>query len=150
MMALRLRLLRSPASLDVGDAEGGIVCRCNRRVNILEDTMHFFHCPSSQGQFICRRNHIRDAIMDQIGDSVDNQPGNEGPHIEVEWEPLMLARAPPMPEPPPSPPRADGAMEVEAVVPPPPLRERRGGRVHRTKPPGSAAATSLSTLTAPA
>ena len=83
-MALRLRLLRSPASLDVGDAEGGIVCRCNRRVNILEDAMHFFHCPSSQGQFICRHNHIRDAIMDQIGDSVDNQPGNEGPHIEVE------------------------------------------------------------------
>ena len=130
MMALRLRLLRSPASLDVGDAEGGIVCRCNRRVNILEDAMHFFHCPSSQGQFICRHNHIRDAIMDQIGDSVDNQPGNEGPHIEVEWEPLVLARAPPMPDPPPSPPRADGAMEVEAVVPPP-LRERRGGRVHR-------------------
>ena len=60
MMALRLRLLRSPASLDVGDAEGGIVCRCNRRVNILEDAMHFFHCPSSQGQFICRHNHIRD------------------------------------------------------------------------------------------
>ncbi len=104
-MALRLRLLRSPASLDVGDAEGGIVCRCNRRVNILEDAMHFFHCPSSQGQFICRHNHIRDAIMDQIiGDSVDNQPGNEGPHIEVEWEPLVLARAPPTPDPPPSPP----------------------------------------------
>jgi hypothetical protein len=42
--------------------------------------------------------------MDQIGDSVDNQPGNEGPHIEVEWEPLVLARAPPTPDPPPSPP----------------------------------------------
>jgi hypothetical protein len=48
MMALRLRLLRSPASLDVGNAEGGIVYRCNRWVNILEDAMHFFHCPSSQ------------------------------------------------------------------------------------------------------
>ena len=67
-MALRLRLLKSPASLDVGDdAEGGIVCRCNRRINILADpTMHFFHCPSSQGQFIRHHNHIRDAIMDQI------------------------------------------------------------------------------------
>jgi hypothetical protein len=80
--------------------------------------MHFFHCPSSQGQFICRHNHIRDAIMDQIGDLVDNQPGNEGPHIEVEWEPLVIARAPPTPDPPPSPPRAEGAMEVEAVVAP--------------------------------
>ena len=118
-MALRLRLLRFPASLDVGDAEGGIVCRCNRRVNILEDAMHFFHCPTSQGQFICRHNHIRDAIIDQIGGSVDNQPGNEGPHIEVEWEPLVRAHAPPAPDPPPSPPRADGAMEVdEAVVAP--------------------------------
>ena len=55
--------------------------------------------------------------MDQIGDSVDNQPGNEGPHIEVEWEPLVLARAPPTPDPPLSPPRADEAMEVEAVAP---------------------------------
>jgi hypothetical protein len=46
------RLLRSPVSLDVGDAEGGIVCRCNRRINIIADPMHFFHCPtSSQGQF---------------------------------------------------------------------------------------------------
>jgi hypothetical protein len=32
--------------------------------------------------------------MDQIGDSVGNQPGNEGPHIEVEWEPLVLAPRP--------------------------------------------------------
>ena len=63
-MALRLRLLRSPASLDVGDVEGGIVCRCNRRINIIADPMHFFHCPSSQDQFILRcHNHIRDAIM---------------------------------------------------------------------------------------
>ena len=34
-MVLRLRLLRFPASLDIGDAEGGIVCRCNRRINII-------------------------------------------------------------------------------------------------------------------
>ena len=40
--------------------------------------MHFFHCPSSQGQFICHHNHIREAIMDQIGDSVDNQPSYRG------------------------------------------------------------------------
>jgi len=46
-MSLRLRLLRSPASLDVGDAEGDIVCRCNRRVSITADPIHFFHCPSS-------------------------------------------------------------------------------------------------------
>jgi hypothetical protein len=109
-----------------------------------------------------------DAIMDQIGDSVDNQPGNEGPHIEVKWEPLVLAHVPPTPDPPPSPPRAVGAMEVEAVVAPRFANgEEDGGRAntqdnsvyHRpsiasatsmTKPPGSAAATSPSTWTAPA
>ncbi len=67
-MALRLRLLRSPASLDVGDAEGGVLCRCNRRVCLTADPMHFFHCPSSQGQYIRRQDHIRVAIIDQIGD----------------------------------------------------------------------------------
>ena len=93
-MVLRLRILRSPASLDVGDAEGGIVCRCNQRLNIIADPMHFFHCPSSQGQFIRCHNHIRDAIMDQIGDAIDMRP-HEGPHIEVDWEPLVLARISP-------------------------------------------------------
>jgi hypothetical protein len=56
-MALRLRLLRSPPSLNGGDAEGGIVCRCNRRINIIADPLHFFHCPSSQGQFIGDVSH---------------------------------------------------------------------------------------------
>jgi hypothetical protein len=76
-MALRSRrrLLRSPASLDVGGAKGGIVCLFNQRINMIADPMHFFHCPSSQGQFIRRHNHIRDAI--------DMRP-HEGPHIEVE------------------------------------------------------------------
>ena len=113
-MSLRLRLLRSPASLDVGDAEGVILCRCNRRVSILADSMHFFHCPSSQGQFICRHNHIRDAIMDQIGDARDMRP-DEGPHIAVEWEPRVQAHIPPTADPQP---RTDEAMmEVEAVAP---------------------------------
>jgi hypothetical protein len=41
-MALCLRLLRSPASLDVGDdAEGGVLCRCNQRVCLTADPMHF-------------------------------------------------------------------------------------------------------------
>ena len=78
--------------------------------------MHFFHCPSSHGRFIRRHNHIRDAIMDQIGDAIDMRL-HEGPHIEVELEPLMLAHFSLTPDPPPSPPRADEAMEVEAVAP---------------------------------
>ncbi len=73
--ALRSRhLLRSPASLDVGGAKGGIVCLFNKRINMIADPMHFFHCPSSQGQFIRRHNHIRDTIMFQIADAIDMRP----------------------------------------------------------------------------
>ena len=55
--------------------------------------------------------------MDQIGDAIDMRP-HEGPHIEVEWEPLVcastcLAHARPTV----ISPRADEAMEVEAVAP---------------------------------
>ena len=51
--------------------------------------------------------------MDQIGDAIDMRP-HEGPHIEVELEPLVLAHVSLTSDPPP---RADKAMEVEAVAP---------------------------------
>ena len=93
-MTLRLRLLRSPPSMEVGDAEGGIVCRCNWRINIIADPMHIFHCPSSQGQFIRRHNHIRDAIMDQIGDAIEMRP-HEGPTSRWNGASTYLAHARP-------------------------------------------------------
>ena len=111
-MALRLRLLRSPASLDVGDAEGCVWCRCNQRISLAQDPMHFFHCPSSQGQFIRRHNHIRDAISDQLAESVRHD--NTCPYdVSVELEPLVRHYLPP----PPLPPSIDGdAMEIDPVV----------------------------------
>ena len=109
-MALRLRLLRSPASLDVGDAEGGVLCRCNRRVSLVDDPFHCFHCPSSQGQFIRRHNHIRDALIDQIGDAL--RPENGPYDVQVECEPLVRAHPAPAQGPPPLP--LGDAMEVEA------------------------------------
>ena len=70
-LSLSIRLLRSPpASLDIGDVKGGILCRCNRQVDLNSDPLHFFHCRSSQGQFIRRREHIRDALHDMIRASV--------------------------------------------------------------------------------
>ncbi len=54
--------------------------------------------------------------MDQIGDAIDMR-SHEGPHIEVEWESLVLAHVSLTPDPPPSPPKADEAMEVEAIAP---------------------------------
>ena len=47
--------------------------------------MHFFHCPSSQGQYIRRHDHNRDAIIDQIGDAI--RPDEDPYDIEVEREP---------------------------------------------------------------
>ena len=96
-MALRLRILRSPVSLDVGDAEGGILCRCNRRVCLTADPLHFFHCPSSQGQYIRRQDHIRDALIDQIGDAI--RPDEDPYDIEVEREPFVRAHLKPSPDP---------------------------------------------------
>jgi hypothetical protein len=90
--ALRLRLLRSPASLDVGDAEGYVLCRCNRRVSLAMDPMHFLHCPSSQGQFIRRHDHICDAIYDQLAESA--RTANDRRVIALTREPLLAGSIP--------------------------------------------------------
>ena len=116
-MSLRIRLLRSPASLDVGDAEGGILCRCNKRVDLHSDPLHFFHCRSSQGQFIRRHDHIRDALHDMIGVAVrDDTPYS----IAVTIEPLVrLISAPDPPVSAPDPPVAEidpAAMDIEAAI----------------------------------
>ena len=107
-MALRLRLLRSPTYLDVGNAEGGVLWVC-----LTADPMHFFHCPSSQGQYIRRNDHNRDAIIDQIGDAI--RPDEDPYNIEVEHEPPVRAHLPPSPNPPPAPP-GEEAMEVIAYI----------------------------------
>ena len=91
--ALRLRLLRSPASLDVGDAEGFVWCRCDRRISLATDPMHFLHCPSNQGQFIRRHNHICDAIYDQLAESTRTATDRV---LALTREPL-LARSIPAP-----------------------------------------------------
>jgi hypothetical protein len=54
--------------------------------------------------------------MDKIDDAI-NMRSHEGRHIEVEWEPRVLAQVSLTPDPPPYPLRADEAMEVEAVAP---------------------------------
>jgi hypothetical protein len=110
-MALRFRPLRSPASSDVDDAEGDVLCRYNRRVCLTANLMHFFQCPSSQGQYIRRHDNIRDAIIDQIGDTIRPEDPFD---IGVEREPLIRAHLPPSPDPPPAPPGGEEAMEVEA------------------------------------
>ena len=65
--------------------------------------MLFFHSRGSQGQYIRRLDHIRDAIIDQIGDAI--RPRDP-------YEPLVQAHLPP--DPPPAPP-GEKAREVEAV-----------------------------------
>ena len=66
--------------------------------------------------------------MDQIGDAIDMRP-HEGPHIEVEWEPLVLAHVSLTPDPPsyprglmrrwrsrPSPPALRTAIDEEECI----------------------------------
>jgi hypothetical protein len=86
-MALRLRLLSSPASLDVGDSAGAVLCRCNRSVSLVTDPFHCLHCPSSQGQFIRRHNHVRDSLHDLIEWATHKAAYPCG--ISVEVEPLL-------------------------------------------------------------
>ena len=109
-ISLRIRLLRSPASSDVGDAEGGVLCRCNRRISLVDDPLHFFHCPSSQGQYIRRHDHIRDSIVDLLGEALRPE---HGPY-DVEVEPRVRAHISQPPADPTPPLPADGAMEVDA------------------------------------
>ena len=64
-MSLRIRLLRSLASLDVGDAEGGILVSVQQAGDLHSYPLHFFHCQQGQ-QFIRRHDHIRDTLHDMI------------------------------------------------------------------------------------
>ena len=61
--ALRMRLLLSPASSDVGDTEGAVHCRCGKRVVIREDPYHPLHCPKSQWHWWQRHNAVRDHLI---------------------------------------------------------------------------------------
>jgi hypothetical protein len=104
--------------LDVGDAKRGILCRCNKQVDLSSDPLHFFHCRSSQGQFIRRREHIRDALHDMICASVrdDDTPYN----ISLTIEPLVLLLSIPdslasAPDPPDKENNPD-AMDIAAAV----------------------------------
>ena len=61
--ALRLRILRSPASClgrrrSTRMAGCVVWCHCNRRVSLTTDPMHAYTSCSSEGQFIRRHNHI--------------------------------------------------------------------------------------------
>ena len=65
--------------------EGGHTLRCSA----------FFHCRSSQGQFIRRHDHIRDALHDMIGVAVRNDTPYD---IAVTIKPLVrLISAPDLP-----------------------------------------------------
>ena len=115
-LSLRIRLLRSPASIsDVGDAEGGILCRCNKRVDLLSDPLHFFHCRSSQGQFLRRHDHIRDALLDQIFAAWDDSAYRFSAEIEPLVRLFTASTVPPRPDPDPA---ADSATVEPAAVEP--------------------------------
>ena len=87
-MALRMRLLLPPASLDVG-ASGPILCSCGG--DLIDPVAMPFHycldCASSQFFFIHRYNAVNDALIDLLESTVS---GNSLFVTVLPREPLVL------------------------------------------------------------
>ena len=107
-MVLRLCLLINPASSDVSDAEDGALCRCNRRVCLTADPMHFFHSFKASASAGTTTN----AIVDHIG------PDDEEPCDIVVQRETLVHLPPSLTN---SPPPGEEAMAVEPT-------RRRGQR----------------------
>ena len=60
---LRMRLLLSPASSDVGDVDGIVSCRCGMRFHPREQPFHALDCSASQWRKIQRHNLVRDLLI---------------------------------------------------------------------------------------
>lgn len=61
--ALRMRLLLSPASSDVGDASGApLLCSCGLRIDPADSPFHCLDCRDSQWHHIQRHNLVRDLL----------------------------------------------------------------------------------------
>jgi hypothetical protein len=63
-MAIRLRLLLSPLSSDLGDMTGTVLCNCGMSVNIKSLPYHALDCSCSQWYFHHRHNAVRDLLED--------------------------------------------------------------------------------------
>ena len=62
--ALRMRLLLSPASPDVGDASGVVLCSCGQRFDPADQPFHALDCSDSQWHNIQRHNLVRDLLLE--------------------------------------------------------------------------------------
>jgi hypothetical protein len=62
--AIRLRLLLSPLSSDLGDMTGTVLCNCGTTVNIKSLPYHALDCNCSQWYFHHRHNAVRDLLED--------------------------------------------------------------------------------------
>ena len=60
---LRMRLLLSPASSDVGDVHGVVSCRCGLRFDPHDQPFHALDCSASQWHKIQRHNLVRDLLI---------------------------------------------------------------------------------------
>jgi len=64
--ALRMRLLLSPASSDVGDASGVVLCSCGQQFDPADQPFHALDCSDSQWHFIQRHNLVRNILCEFI------------------------------------------------------------------------------------
>jgi hypothetical protein len=60
--ALRMRLLLSLASSDVGDSRGAVLCKCGSLVDLKSRPFHALDCDKSQWFHIHRHNAVRDTL----------------------------------------------------------------------------------------
>ena len=86
-MALRMRLLLPPASLDVG-ASGPILCNCGDLIDTMEMPFHCLDCSSSQFFFVHRHNAVQDALIEPFESVVSS--GHSIFYGVLPREPLVL------------------------------------------------------------
>jgi hypothetical protein len=60
--ALRMRLLLSLASSDVGDSRGAVLCKCGTSIDLKAMPFHALDCDKSQWFHIHRHNAVRDTL----------------------------------------------------------------------------------------
>jgi len=82
--ALRMRLLLSPASSDVGDVCAPLLCTCGLRVDPADSPFHCLDCQDSQWHHIQRHNLVRDLLCQFLRKRL--------PRDRIELEPSVGSR----------------------------------------------------------
>jgi hypothetical protein len=70
--ALRMRLLLSLASSDVGDSRSAVLCKCGTSIDLKSRPFHALDCDKSQWFHIHRHNAVRDTLEEFLKKHIKN------------------------------------------------------------------------------